>query len=117
MDAQGRFWFGENAGDRIGMFDPKTEQFKEWAPPTPMAWPYDVAADTSGEVWTGGEWDDRILRLNPATGDIVQYLLPRFTNLRRTFVQNRPQGTAFWVGNTHEASIIKLEPLDGAAAR
>jgi len=27
-------------------------------------------------------------------------------------VQNRPQGTAFWVGNTHEASIIKLEPLD-----
>jgi len=117
MDAEGRLWFGENAGDRIAMFDPKTEQFKEWAPPTPFAWPYDVAVDSRGEAWTGGEWDDRILRLNPATGDIVQYLLPRFTNLRRTFVQNRPQGTAFWVGNTHEASIIKLEPLDGAAAR
>ncbi len=115
LDAQGRFWFGENAGDRIGMFDPKTEQFKEWAPPTKFAWPYDVAVDSRGEAWTGGEWDDRILRLNPATGDIVQYLLPRFTNLRRTFVQNRPQGTAFWVGNTHEASIIKLEPLDGKA--
>jgi virginiamycin B lyase len=112
LDAQGRLWFGENVGDRIGMFDPKTEQFKEWAPPTPMAWPYDVAVDTRGEVWTGGEWDDRILRLNPATGEFVQYLLPRFTNLRRTFVQNRPQGTTFWVGNTHEASIIKLEPLD-----
>jgi virginiamycin B lyase len=117
LDAEGRLWFGENAGDRIGMFDPKTEQFKEWAPPTPFAWPYDVAVDSRGEAWTGGEWDDRILRLNPATGDIVQYLLPRFTNLRRTFVQNRPQGTAFWVGNTHEASIIRLEPLDGAAAR
>jgi virginiamycin B lyase len=117
MDAEGRFWFGENAGDRIGMFDPKTEQFKEWAPPTPMAWPYDVAVDSHGEAWTGGEWDDRILRLNPATGSFVQYLLPRFTNLRRTFVQNLPQGTVFWVGNTHEASIIKLEPLDGAAAR
>ena len=119
LDEQGRLWFGENAGDRIGMFDPKTEQFKEWAPPTPMAWPYDVAVDTSGEVWTGGEWDDRILRLNPATGEFVQYLLPRFTNLRRTFVQNLPQGTTFWVGNTHEASIIKLEPLDivKAAAR
>ena len=112
VDGQDRLWFGENAGDRIGMFDPKTEQFKEWAPPTPMAWPYDVAADTRGEVWTGGEWDDRILRLNPGTGEFVQYLLPRFTNLRRTFVQNLPQGTTFWVGNTHEASIIKLEPLD-----
>jgi len=34
-------------------------------------------------------------------------------------VQDTPQGTAFWVGNTHEASIIKLEPLDSmkAAAR
>jgi len=116
MDAEGRLWFGENAGDRIGMFDPKTERFKEWAPPTPFAWPYDVAVDSRGEAWTGGEWDDRILRLNPATGDIVQYLLPRFTNLRRTFVQNRPQSTAFWVGNTHEASIIKLEPLDGLKA-
>jgi len=112
LDAQGRLWFGENAGDRIGMFDPKTEQFKEWAPPTPFAWPYDVAVDAKGEAWTGGEWDDRILRLNPATGEFVQYLLPRFTNLRRTFVQNTPQGTVFWVGNTHEASIIKLEPLD-----
>jgi streptogramin lyase len=112
MDGQGRLWFGENAGDRIGMFDSHTEQFKEWAPPTPFAWPYDVAVDARGEAWTGGEWDDRILRLNPATGEFVQYLLPRFTNLRRTFVQNTPQGTAFWVGNTHEASIIKLEPLD-----
>ena len=91
LDEQGRLWFGENVGDRIGMFDPKTEQFKEWAPPTPMAWPYDVAVDTRGEVWTGGEWDDRILRLNPATGEFVQYLLPRFTNLRRTFVQNLPR--------------------------
>jgi streptogramin lyase len=116
MDAKGRLWFGENAGDRIGMFDPKTEQFKEWAPPTPMAWPYDVAVDSHGEAWTGGEWDDRILRLNPATSSFVQYLLPRFTNLRRTFVQNLPQGPVFWVGNTHEASIIKLEPLDGTAA-
>ena len=112
LDAQGRFWFGENAGDRIGMFDPTTEQFKEWAPPTPFAWPYDVAVDAHGEAWTGGEWDDRILRLNPTSGEFVQYLLPRFTNLRRTFVQNTPQGSVFWVGNTHEASIIKLEPLD-----
>ncbi len=30
----------------------------------------------------------------------MQYLLPRFTNLRRTFVQNLPQGTTFWVGKT-----------------
>src|SRR3984957_6925213 len=28
MDQEGRLWFGENRGDRIGMFDTRTEQFK-----------------------------------------------------------------------------------------
>ena len=31
MDAQDRLWFGENNGDRIGMFDTRTEHFQEWA--------------------------------------------------------------------------------------
>ena len=31
MDAQDRLWFGEYRGNRIGMFDTKTEKFQEWA--------------------------------------------------------------------------------------
>jgi len=116
MDGQDRLWFGENNGDRIGMFDTRTEQFKEWAVPTPGAWPYDVTADRNGDVWAGGEYDDRILRLDPATGAFVQYLLPRSTNVRRVFVDNRTTPVTFWVGNNHGASIVKLEPLDGPAA-
>ena len=42
MDAQDRLWFGEFRGDRIGMFDTKTETFKEWLAPTPWSAPYDV---------------------------------------------------------------------------
>ena len=30
MDAQDRLWFGEYRGNRIGMFDTKTETFQEW---------------------------------------------------------------------------------------
>ena len=30
MDAQDRLWFGEYRGNRIGMFDTKTEKFQEW---------------------------------------------------------------------------------------
>ena len=45
MDAQDRLWFGENNGDRIGMFDTRSERFQEWKVPTPGAWPYDVTAD------------------------------------------------------------------------
>ncbi len=36
----GAGWFGKNLGDRIGMFDTKTQQFKEWPPTTP-GWPYE----------------------------------------------------------------------------
>ena len=49
-----RLWFGENRGDRIGMFDTRTQQFKEWQPKTP-GWPYDVIADRTGEAWSSNE--------------------------------------------------------------
>ncbi|PYT02802.1 MAG: hypothetical protein DMF60_20260 [Acidobacteria bacterium] len=112
MDLQGRLWFGENRANRIGMFDTRTEQFQEWAAPTVESWPYDATADKNGEVWSGGEFSDRVLRLDPKTGGIIEYLLPRFTNVRRVFVDNSTTPVTFWVGNNHGASIVKLEPLD-----
>jgi len=114
MDAQGRLWFGENRADRIAMFDTRTERFQEWGVPTPGSWPYDVTVDKNGEVWAGGEFTDRVLRLDPETGQFTEYLLPRFTNIRRVFVDNSTTPVTFWVGNNHGASIIKLEPLDVA---
>jgi virginiamycin B lyase len=112
IDGQGRVWFGENRADRIGMFDSRTERFQEWAAPTVGSWPYDVTADRNGEVWSGGEFSDRVQRLNPKTGEMVEYLLPRFTNVRRVFVDNSTTPVTFWVGNNHGASIVKLEPLN-----
>jgi imidazolonepropionase-like amidohydrolase/streptogramin lyase len=112
MDAQDRLWFGENNGDRVAMFDTKTERFQEWPVPTPGAWPYDSTSDKDGNVWTGGEYDDRILRLDPKTGQFTSYLLPKSTNVRRVFVDNRATPPTFWVGSNHGASIVKLEPLD-----
>src|SRR5262249_39194719 len=116
MDAQDRLWFGENNGDRIGMFDTRTERFQEWPVPTPGFYPYDVTADRSGTVWSGGEYSDRILRLDPSTGRFIEYALPRATNVRRVFVDNRTTPVSFWVGNNHGASIVKLEALDAPAA-
>ena len=55
---------------------------------------------------------DRILRFDPASGKSVEYLLPRQTNVRRVFVDNRSSPVTFWVGSNHGASIIRLTPLD-----
>jgi streptogramin lyase len=96
----------------MAMFDTKTEKFQEWEVPTPWTGPYDVAIDKNGEAWTGSMLNDRIVRLNTKNGQMVEYLLPRFTNIRRVFVDNSTTPVSFWVGSNHGASLIKLEPLD-----
>jgi virginiamycin B lyase len=112
MDKQDRLWFGEYSGNRIGMFNAKTKQFKEWEVPSPFSGPYDAVLDKNGYVWTGGMTTDRVTRLNPTTGEMVEYLLPRRTNIRRVEVDNSTNPVAFWVGDDHGSSILKLEPLE-----
>ena len=75
-------------GERVGMFDTKTEQFKEWQVPGQFFAPYDVAHDKHGNIWTGGMNADRILRISTETGKVTEYPLPRPTNIRRVFVDN-----------------------------
>jgi len=112
MDAQDRLWFGEYRGDRIGMFDTKTRSFKEWKLHTRWSAPYDVVLDNNGEAWTGSMVTDQVTRLNTASGEMVDYLLPRPTNIRRVFVDNSTTPVSFWVGSNDGASIVRVEPLD-----
>jgi streptogramin lyase len=114
FDAQGRFWFGENRANKIGMFDPKTNDIHEWPAPTAFYLPYDVTADKYGDAWAVTEFSDTVLRLNSKTGEFTGYLMPRETNMRRAFVVDSGDRVKFWVGNTHQASIIQVEPLDGS---
>ena len=112
IDQQGRLWFGEYRGNRIGMFDPQAERFQEWEMPTSFSGPYDVVVDKNGYAWTGGMTSDRVDRLNTKTGEIIEYLLPRSTNIRRMDVDNTRNPVSLWVGSNHGASLVRLEPLE-----
>ena len=113
VDAQNRLWFAEYGANRIGLFDPKTETFKEWELPTAWSAPYHVAPNKdASEVWTGSMLNDQVARLNTQTGEFVEYLLPKTTNIRRVFLEESGPRPVFWVGSNHGASIIKVEPLD-----
>ncbi|OFW39865.1 MAG: hypothetical protein A3F70_04410 [Acidobacteria bacterium RIFCSPLOWO2_12_FULL_67_14] len=112
MDAQGRLWWAGYRANLVGMFDTKTEKFQEWPAPTPWSAPYDVVLDKLGFAWTGSMSTDRVLRLDPRTGEFSEYLLPRTSNIRRVFVDNRAARPVFWVGNNQGASIVKLETLE-----
>jgi virginiamycin B lyase len=111
VDAQDRLWFAEYGGNAIAMFDPEAQTIKEWQLPSKWSDPYDVAPDNNtGEVWTGSMMSDQIDRLDPKTGDIIEYLLPRETNIRRVFIDSA--SNTLWVGSNHGASIVKVEPTD-----
>ncbi|MGH9255919.1 MAG: carboxypeptidase regulatory-like domain-containing protein [Vicinamibacterales bacterium] len=112
MDGQDRLWFAEFRGNKIAMFDTRTETFREWAVPTPWTNVYDAILDGAGYAWAGGMNNDHVVRLNTSTGEIVEYLLPRATNIRRVNVDNATTRPAFWIGNNLGASLIKVEPLD-----
>ena len=111
VDHLNRLWFAEYHGG-IAMFDPKTNTIKEWMTPTKWDNPYAVMPTRSGEAWTGSMHTDLVTRLFTESGDMVQYLLPRTTNIRRVFVEETGPRPVLWVGSNHGASIVKVEPLD-----
>jgi virginiamycin B lyase len=112
MDAQDRLWFGEYRGDRIGMLDTRTSAFREWKLNTRWSAPYDVVLDKNDNAWTGSMVTDLVTRVDTRSGEMVDYLLPRPTNIRRVFVDNSSTPVRFWVGSNDGASIVKVEPLD-----
>ncbi len=113
VDGQNRLWLAEYGGNAIGLFDPKTAAIKEYRLPTKWGAPYDVVPNKdASQVWTGSMLNDRVARLDTESGQITEYLLPRPTNIRRVFVQETGQKTALWIGSNHNASIVKVEPLE-----
>ena len=93
-------------------FDPASGQIKEWKIPTKWSAPYDVILGKDGNAWTGSMMTDRVSRIDVKTGEIVEYPMPRSTNIRRVFVDDRTTPGTLWIGNNHGASIVKVEPLD-----
>ena len=115
IDSQDRFWFAEYYVGKIGMFDTRTKQFREWdIPPTPWSGPYDVVVDKNGEVWASGEFTDNLFRLNPATGEVTTYPVSSkpYMQVQRVDVDNSTNPVTVWLGENHLARIAKVEPLD-----
>jgi virginiamycin B lyase len=52
------------------------------------------------------------MRLDPKTGQIVEYLMPNSTNIRKVFVDNSTNPVTVWFGSNHGASIIKVDLRD-----
>jgi len=113
MDSQDRFWFAEYTGDKIAMLDTKTEQFKEWSPSMKWAGPYTSSLpNNKGRVFAPSSMSDRLLRLDPATDEIVEYLLPTQDFDAKQLQIDPIGGRAVWLANVRNARLVKIEPID-----
>jgi streptogramin lyase len=111
VDAQDRLWCAVFQGNRLAMFDPQTKKITEWKVPTEWTRPYDAQFDEKGYLWTAGMDADLAVRMNVATGEFVEYLLPHRTNVRQINVQKSGAFSSMWVGDQHANTITRVEPL------
>src|SRR5579864_1129209 len=113
MDAQDRFWFAEYTGDKIGMFDTRTEKFQEWPMPRKYTTPYAVSApDRNGYVYATSNMSERLMRLNPKTGEVVEYQIPTEFDSKKITYDPTTSRLTLWMVNTRTARMMKVEPLD-----
>ncbi len=111
IDANDHIIFTEYRGNKVAVFDPKTEQFTEYPLP-PGTYPYRANFDKNGEIWASTMSTDRVVRMNPKTGQTEQYLMPSDTNMRTVFVDNATTPVSFWVGSNHDHKLVHVEPLE-----
>ena len=76
VGTNGMVWFTEISTNKIGMFDPNTEEFKEYDIPTPSSRPHGLVTDNSGNVWFTEVGAGQIGKLDIQTETITEYPTP-----------------------------------------
>jgi streptogramin lyase len=111
IDDKDRILVTEYRASKVAQFDTKTEEFTEYRLPE-YTFPYRANFDKNGEIWASTMHTDRVVRLDPKSGQAVQYLMPSDTNMRTVFVDNSTTPVTFWVGSNHDHALVKVEPQD-----
>lgn len=76
VDGNGLVWYTAIGANKIGMFDPASEEFREFDIPTPSSRPHGLVADEDGNIWFTEQGASKIGKLDPETGEIEEFLTP-----------------------------------------
>jgi virginiamycin B lyase len=72
----GSIWYTGQRANVVGRFDPKTQEFKEFALPTPNSGPHGLQADKDGNIWYTGNAAGLIGKIDPKSGKVTEYKMP-----------------------------------------
>jgi len=71
----GSIYISVMSGNKVARFDPKTKTFREWNLPLGHH-PHGVLVDKQGIVWTTGNGNGTIGKLDPKTGKVTEFKTP-----------------------------------------
>lgn len=98
-------------GNKVARFDPVAQTFKEWSLP-PRHHPHGVLVDRKGIVWTTGNGNGSIGRLDPRSGDIREYRGPSVGGGPHTLVIS-DDGATIWFTMQGGNRIGRLDTATG----
>lgn len=85
-------------------------KFKEWVVPTRGQRSRDPVESPDGMIWWVGQWGDIVGRINPETGDMKEYPLPK--GAKPHSVTPDDKGYLWYMGNKN-ATVGRLDPATG----
>ena len=75
--------------------------------------PYAVSApDKNGYVYATSNMAERLVRVDPKSGETVEYQIPTEFDSKKIAFDPTTSRTVLWMVNTRTARIMKVEPLD-----
>lgn len=88
-DKEGRVWFTELLGNKIGSYDPSTGRMQEYPVPTQFAGPADLTFDTYGKLWFTEAYNESVASFDLQTKEFVEY---HFSSIDPTQYVGSPVG-------------------------
>ena len=112
VDAEDRYWFGEYLADKVSMVDLKTGKVQRWDV-QPWSEPYTASTpDSKGRVYFPSNMTERMIQLDPKTGEIVEFQWPAELDVKKLSIDTTTTTPIIWGTNKRTARVLKIEPLD-----
>jgi virginiamycin B lyase len=113
LDPQGRIWFTEFLGNKIGVYDPSLNRLHEYPIPTNSSGPTGITFDRHGVLWFSESYSRKLGMFNPQNQSFTEYSLGAATASQ---IVSSPVGVAVdregdvWAADHGGNWIVKFDP-------
>jgi streptogramin lyase len=105
FDGQGNLWFPMPMANSIGMLNPRSNTFQQWAVPTGGAGPWGVAIDHNGKVWFTEHFTNKIGEFDPSSQTFNEFATQAGNSQPYGIVVDRSNNVWFTENNSSVAMI------------